>query len=102
MNFKSILVLGLGVATLGLTLPARADTASVNTNNQSTVITGNNNVVNQRNISTIRNTHTGGRTFENTGSANDNNQVVDIFGNGNRVDQSNRSDINNVRHNRRR
>jgi hypothetical protein len=102
MNFKSILVLGFGVATLGLTLPAHADTASVNTNNQSTVITGDNNVVNQRNTSTIRNTQTGRPTRENIGSANDSNQVVDILGSGNRVDQNNNSDISNVRHNRRR
>jgi hypothetical protein len=102
MNFKSILVLGLGVATLGLTLPAHADTANVNTSSQSTVITGDKNVVNQRNTSTIRNTGIGRPTFENTGSSNDNSQAVDIFGSRNRVDQNNNSNINNVRVNPRR
>ncbi|PSB54181.1 hypothetical protein [Chamaesiphon polymorphus] len=102
MNFKSILAIGLGVATLGLTLPAHADTANSNTSKQTTVITGDKNVANQRNTSVIRNTGIGRSTFENTGSSNDNSQGVDIFGNRNRVDQKNDSNINNVRYNPRR
>ncbi|AFY95700.1 hypothetical protein [Chamaesiphon minutus] len=102
MNFKSILVLGLGVATLGLTLPAHADTANVNTSSQTTVITGNKNKIDQRNTSTIRNTGIGRPTFESTGSSNDNAQAVDVFGNRNRVEQKNTSDIKNVRVNPRR
>jgi hypothetical protein len=102
MNFKSILVLGFGVATLGLTLPAHADTASVNTSSQGTVITGDKNSIDQRNTSTIRNTGIGRPTFENTGSSNANSQAVDVFGNRNRVEQKNTSDIKNVRVNPRR
>jgi hypothetical protein len=96
MNFKSILVLSLGVATLGLTLPAHADTASVNTSNQSVTIDGNDNFINQKNNSTIRNSSSG-RSRENTGSGNANSQVVDVVGNRNYVDQKNSTDINNVR-----
>jgi hypothetical protein len=102
MNFKSILVLGLGVATLGLTLPAHADTASVNSSSQSTVITGNKNQIDQRNTSTIRNTEIGRPTSKSTGSSNDNAQAVDVFGNRNQVDQKNTSEIKNVRVNLRR
>jgi hypothetical protein len=97
MNFKSILVLGLSVATLGLTLPAHADTASVNGNRQSVILTGNDNDISQKNSTSIRNTQTGRSVRENTGTSNENSQAVDAVGNRNYVDQKNSTDVNNVR-----
>ena len=55
MNFKSILVVGLSIATLGLALPAHAgegatkgDTGTVIDNQQGAVVTGNDSKTNQK------------------------------------------------------
>jgi hypothetical protein len=101
MNFKSILVLGLSVATLGLTLPAHADTATVNENDQSAVITGDYNSVRQKNETNVRNRQTGRPTGESTGTANTSRQATDILGNDNSVRQKNETNVDNVRRNHR-
>jgi hypothetical protein len=48
MNFKSTLALGLGIATLGLSLPAFADSATVITTEQNAVVTGDYNHTEQK------------------------------------------------------
>jgi hypothetical protein len=96
MNFKSLLVVGLGFATIGLTLPAHADdTATVVNNNQSVIVTGNGNTTNQTNITSVRNTATGRRTTSNTGSVVTNNQAIDVAGDNNTTSQSNTTSIRN-------
>jgi hypothetical protein len=101
MNFKSILVLGLSVATLGLTLPAHADTGTVIDNSQDAVITGNDNVVHQKNETNVRNRQTGRPTGESTGTSATSRQSADVLGDGNLVRQKNETNVENIRRNRR-
>ncbi|WP_373541941.1 hypothetical protein [Chamaesiphon sp.] len=95
MNFKSIVVLGFSVATLGLTLPAHADTATVVDNQQNVVITGNGNTVHQNNRTTVNNRQTGRQNVGATGSSVTSRQSADILGNGNRSRQTNVTNISN-------
>jgi hypothetical protein len=95
MNVKSIIVVGLSIATLGLSLPAHADTATVVSNNQTTIVTGNGNTTNQTNITSVRNTQTGRRTTTSTGSVVTNNQSIDVAGDNNTTNQSNTTSIRN-------
>jgi hypothetical protein len=98
MNFKSLLVVGLGVATLGLSLPAHADdTATVNKTSQDAVITGNGNATSQSNDTTIRNRAAGRSTGSNTGTSNSTDQKVDVLGDGNATSQKNSTDVKNSR-----
>jgi hypothetical protein len=96
MNFKSILVLGLSVATLGLSLPAHAgDTANTVDSNQNVVVTGDGNDTRQDNKTRIKNTQSGRRSLGNTGSAVTNNQGADIQGYDNKTRQDNKTVIDN-------
>jgi hypothetical protein len=87
MNFKSILVVGLSIATLGLSLPAHAgDTSTVIDNQQGSVIDGNGNHTNQ----TIKNKVTNkqkGYGGGDTGTSLTNGQMSDVTGHGNVTNQ---------------
>jgi hypothetical protein len=96
MNFKSILVLGLSVATLGLSLPAHADTATNVNNDQNAIITGDDNNTRQTNQTNVNNRQTGRRTNGNTGTSVDNRQNVDVQGDFNRTRQDNKTDVTNT------
>jgi hypothetical protein len=88
MNFKSILVVGLSIATLGLSLPAHAgDTSTMINNSQSAVINGSNNHTNQSIKNSVRNNQTGNGAG-NTGTSINNGQALDITGDGNKVNQT--------------
>jgi hypothetical protein len=96
MNFKSILVLGLSVATLGLSVPAHADdNATVVESNQNAVVTGSFNDTNQSNKTRVTNTQSGRRTTGNTGTAVTNNQNVDVLGDANSTKQDNDTTVRN-------
>ncbi len=96
MNFKSILVLGLSVATLGLSLPAHAgDTATTVDNSQNVVVTGDGNDTRQDNKTRVNNNQSGRRSLGATGSAVTNTQGADILGNDNKTRQNNTTTINN-------
>jgi hypothetical protein len=47
MNFKSVIAVGLGLATVALSLPARADEANIIRVQQQSITTGTRNVTNQ-------------------------------------------------------
>jgi biopolymer transport protein ExbD len=101
MNFKSILVVGFSFATLGVSLPAHADTATVVTNNQSAVVTGNRNTTLQNNTTDVSNSQTGRRTTSNTGTAVTSTQAVDVLGDRNTTIQNNGTTvINSIRRTR--
>ena len=100
MNFKSILVVGLSIATLGLSLPAHADTATVVNSDQSVVVTGDKNITGQENTTRVNNRETGRRNVSDTGSSVSNVQSADILGEKNITGQSNRTVINNTRNRR--
>jgi hypothetical protein len=97
MNFKSILVLGLTAATLGLSLPARAgDTANTVDSNQQVVVTGDSNDTRQNNKTKIDNYQSGRRSLGATGSAVTNSQGADIQGYDNKTRQDNKAIVNNT------
>ncbi len=101
MNFKSLLVVGLGIATLGLSLPAHADTATVVDVNQEAIVTGNGNVTGQSERTTVRNRETGPRRGSSTGTVVTKNQTADVAGDGNVTAQDSQTDIRNERNNSR-
>jgi hypothetical protein len=102
MNFKSILVIGLSFATVGLSLPAHAgDTTTTIDSNQSAIITGDRNSTYQNNTTGVSNSQTGRRTTSNTGTAVSNAQAVDVQGNRNTTIQNNAATvINSIRRTR--
>ena len=98
MNFKSLLVVGLSVATLGLSLPAHADdTATVVDSNQGAVTTGDGNLSGQSNSTTVNNRAKGRASDSNTGTSVRSNQNTDTLGNGNATIQDNNTTVNNSR-----
>jgi hypothetical protein len=95
MNFKSILVVGLSFATIGLSLPAHADTATVISNDQSAIVTGNRNTTYQNNTTGVSNSQTGRRTTSSTGTSISSGQAIDVQGNRNTTIQNNGTTVNN-------
>ena len=98
MNFKSLLVVGLSVATLGLSLPAHADdTATVVESNQGAVTTGDYNYTGQSNSTDVKNRAKGRASDSNTGTSVRSNQNSDTLGTGNATVQDNSTTVNNSR-----
>ena len=102
MNFKSIIVLGLSVATLGLTLPAHAgDTATVIDSQQNAIVTGDGNDTRQTNKTSVQNHQSGRRSPSSTGTSVTNGQTADVQGFDNHTRQDNKANvINTQRHSR--
>jgi hypothetical protein len=97
MNFKSILVVGLGLATIGLSLPAHAgDTTTTISNDQSSIVTGNRNNTIQKNTTGVSNIQTGRRNTSATSTSISNGQSTDIMGNRNNTYQTNGTTVNNT------
>jgi hypothetical protein len=99
MNFKSLLVVSLGVATLGLSLPAHADpgTANVVETNQGAVVTGDKNHTGQSSDTTIKNRESGRPSGASTGSSVRTNQNADVLGDKNTTLQDSNTNIQNSR-----
>jgi len=102
MNFKSILVVGLSLATIGLSLPAHADdTATVVTSEQGTIVTGDGNGTAQINTTRVNSRVTGRSDGSNTGTSITNIQSSDIQGRYNSTIQVNDIEVTNSRRIRR-
>ncbi len=102
MNFKSILVLGLSIATLGLALPAHAgDTSTVIKSTQDAVITGEGNDTRQTNTTNVKNQQSGRRSSGATGTSITNGQSADVQGFDNKTRQNNSTNVNNTQRYRR-
>ena len=98
MNFKSILVVGLSLATIGLSLPAHADdTATVVTSDQGTIVTGDGNGTAQINSTRVNSRSTGRSDDGNTGTSIGNVQTSDIQGRYNSTIQINDTEVTNSR-----
>jgi hypothetical protein len=98
MNFKSLLVVGLSIATLGLSLPAHADdTATVVETNQNAVVTGDNNFTHQNSNTSVSNRAKGRPSDSNTGTSVRTNQNADVLGNGNATYQDSTTTVDNSR-----
>ncbi len=95
MNFKSLLAVGFGIATVALTLPARADQATVIQTQQDATLTGKNNVSTQKNVTGVLNYERSNR--DNSGTAIGTSQRTDLFGEGNRATQDNKNAVGNFR-----
>jgi hypothetical protein len=95
MNFKSLLAVGFSIATVALSLPARADQATVIQTTQDAVITGKNNTSNQYNSTRVGNYSRG--NSDSAGTSVGTSQRTDLFGEGNRATQTNKTDVGNVR-----
>ncbi len=99
MNFKSILVVGLGLATIGFSLPAHADTATVGVIRQTSVVTGVANDTVQGSYTNIDNSKFGRTGVSNTGSSISVDQATDVQGKFNRTGQISETNINNSERN---
>jgi hypothetical protein len=99
MNFKSILVVGLSLATLGLSMPAHAgeggSTSTTIDNQQNAVITGNGNHTNQSIKNNVKNRQSGSGTGGDTGTSLTNGQSADVYGNGNHTNQTIKNKVKN-------
>ena len=96
MNFKSILVVGLSLVTLGFSLPAHADdTATVVNSTQDIIVTGNGNNTSQSNTTRVSNRQSGRRNSSATGTSVNNSQSADIQGNFNDTTQINTTTVRN-------
>lgn len=94
MNFKSILIVGLSIAALGLSLPARAgDTATVIDNQQGATVTGDDNHTNQSVHDKVNNSQHG--YGGDTGTSLINGQNTDVMGNGNKTNQEMKNKVTN-------
>jgi hypothetical protein len=97
MNFKSLLVVGLGLATLGLSLPAHAgDTANIIDSTQKVVVTGNDNDTKLDSHNTVKNSQSGRRSSSSTGTSIKVDQGADIQGDGNKTRVNSRNDVRNT------
>jgi hypothetical protein len=92
MNVKSLLVIGLGLATVGLSLPAHADTATDVKTIQTSVVTGVGNDTAQGSYTRIDNSKFG---VGNTGTAIVTDQATDVQGKFNRTTQIGETSVDN-------
>jgi hypothetical protein len=99
MNFKSILVVGLGLATIGFSLPAHADTATVGVIRQTSVVTGVANDTAQGSYTNIDNSKFGRTGADNVGTSISVDQATDVQGKFNRTTQIGETNINNSQRN---
>jgi hypothetical protein len=99
MNFKSILVVGLGLATIGFSLPAHADTATVGVTRQTSVVTGVANDTAQGSFTNIDNSKFGRNRPSNTGTSVVTDQATDVQGGFNRTTQIGETNIDNSQRN---
>ena len=98
MNFKSILVVGLSFAAIGLSLPAHADdTATVVNSSQDAIVTGVDNRTTQVNATSVDNYQSGRRAPGNTGTSVGNRQSADVQGRYNDTTQINATEVSNFK-----
>jgi hypothetical protein len=95
MNVKSLLVIGLGLATVGLSLPAHADTATVVKTIQTSVVTGVANDTAQGSYTNIDNSKFGRTGSGNTGTSIVTDQATDVNGSYNRTIQIGETNVDN-------
>jgi hypothetical protein len=99
MNFKSLIAVGFSIATVALSLPARADQATVIQVQQDAVTTGNRNLSNQRSNVGVANIES--RNRDSSGTSVGVSQRTDTLGNKNKAFQDSNTNVGNVRTNNR-
>jgi hypothetical protein len=88
MKSSQLITIFLTFATIGLSLPARADQAVINDSAQTSTINGSNNSINQRNNTSIRGDNRG-----TSGTSIRTRQNADVAGDNNKVTQSTKNEI---------
>ena len=101
MNFKSLIVVGLTLATLGMSLPAHADTATDITSDQNAIITGDGNVTGQSSSVNVRNRERGRGDGSSAGTVVNHRQTADVQGYDNVTAQEATANVDNDRDTRR-
>jgi hypothetical protein len=99
MNVKSLLVLGLGLATIGFSLPAHADTATVGVTRQTSVVNGVGNDTAQGSFTNIDNSKFGRTGADNVGTSISVDQATDVQGKYNRTTQIVETNVDNSQRN---
>jgi hypothetical protein len=95
MNFKSIIALGLGVATLGLSVPAFADSVKVISTDQDAVVTGDKNNTNQNSRTSVSSYER--RNRDSAGMDVSTKQRADILGDKNDTNQNSKTQVRETR-----
>jgi hypothetical protein len=95
MNFKSIIALGLGVATLGLSVPAFADSVKVISTDQEAVVTGDKNNTNQTSRTSVSSYER--RNRDSAGMDVSTKQRADILGDKNDTNQVSKTQVRETR-----
>ena len=95
MNFKSLIAVGFGIATVAMSLPAHADSAIVIQSQQDAVVTGAKNVTTQTNKTGVASYERGNR--DSSGVAIGNAQRSDVFGEKNKTTQTNTTNVGTFR-----
>jgi hypothetical protein len=95
MNVKSLLVVGLGLVTIGFSLPAHADTATVGVIRQTSVVTGVANDTAQGSFTNIDNSKVGRTRPDNVGTSISVDQATDVQGGFNRTTQIGETNVDN-------
>jgi hypothetical protein len=95
MNFKSIIALGLGVATLGLSVPAFADSATVISTDQEAIVTGDKNHTSQTSRTDASSYQR--RNRDSSGIDASTKQRADILGDKNDTNQTSTTKVREVR-----
>jgi len=101
-SLKSIVVAVFAGATFAVSLPAMAqsgDNATIQTNTQTNVVTGNRNNVRNSNSQSNIDVRNGRRTGGDSGTVQTSEQYNDVYGNRNTVNNSNSQSNTNVRNN---
>ena len=101
MNFKSLIIAGLTLATLGMSLPAHADTATIIGSDQGAIITGDGNVTGQSSEVNVRNRERGRGDGSSTGTVVNHRQTADVQGHDNVTAQEATANVDNNRDTRR-
>lgn len=96
MKALHLVPLALTIAVVGLSLPARADQATVSETVQTAIVTGNGNTVNQSNSTSINNSSRYNR--DSSATVVRTRQNADVFGNGNVVNQTSETRVGQSRY----
>jgi hypothetical protein len=99
MNVKSLLIVGLGLATVGLSLPAHADTATEVKTIQTSVVNGVGNDTTQGSFTNINNSKYGRTGPGNVGTSIVTDQATDVQGKFNRTTQIGETNVDNSQRN---
>jgi hypothetical protein len=96
MKALQVISIAMAVAAVGLSLPARANQATISETVQTAIVTGKNNTVNQSSSTSINSSSRYNR--DNAGTVIRIRQDADVYGEGNIVNQNNQTRVGQSRY----